>query len=154
MSTDAGQIEVIARGILLRSSQVLLCSSVKGGYLYLPGGHVEPGESCVEALEREIMEETGLRVVVGPCLLVAEVRFDDGRQKHHELNIVFHVEHCAGPLPAEVESRESGIGFAWRDLSSLVDLDVRPGAIQAWMTSSDFSISPNRPTWLSIEEHP
>ncbi|SDG92291.1 ADP-ribose pyrophosphatase YjhB, NUDIX family [Sinosporangium album] len=31
----------------------------------LPGGRVEPGESDGEAVRREVLEETGLRVVVG-----------------------------------------------------------------------------------------
>jgi 8-oxo-dGTP diphosphatase len=33
-----------------------------------PGGKVEPGESDQEALARELREELGLEVAVGPCL--------------------------------------------------------------------------------------
>ncbi len=31
----------------------------------IPGGHIEPGESDTEATAREVLEETGLHVVVG-----------------------------------------------------------------------------------------
>ncbi|MGQ0467047.1 MAG: NUDIX hydrolase [Sporichthyaceae bacterium] len=35
------------------------------GLWSIPGGRVEPGESDVEAVDREVLEETGLRVMVG-----------------------------------------------------------------------------------------
>lgn len=50
-------------------NQVLLQNRVKSdwkGYT-LPGGHVEPGESFVDAVIREMQEETGLTVTPKLC---------------------------------------------------------------------------------------
>ncbi|GAA2282913.1 NUDIX domain-containing protein [Nonomuraea roseoviolacea subsp. roseoviolacea] len=42
------------------------------GLWSIPGGRVEPGETDVVALEREVLEETGLRVAVGPLAGVVD----------------------------------------------------------------------------------
>ena len=40
----------------------------QAGRWTIPGGHVEPGETLASAVERELFEETGLRVQCGALL--------------------------------------------------------------------------------------
>jgi 8-oxo-dGTP pyrophosphatase MutT (NUDIX family) len=120
--------ELLARGVLIQGSRLLVCRSLKGGYVYLPGGHVEPFELAADALAREFLEETGMVIRVGACLLVAEVLAPQARI--HELNLVFLVEQ-AGREP--IRSRETDIAFEWVELASLPQLDLRPRAIRAWL---------------------
>lgn len=47
-----------------KREKVLLTRRADNGRWCLPGGHVESGESVAEACEREVLEETGLRVRV------------------------------------------------------------------------------------------
>ncbi len=49
-----------AYGVLLRDGDVLLAA--QNGALLLPGGGIDPGESPVRALHREVYEETGWRI--------------------------------------------------------------------------------------------
>ncbi|RBY86643.1 NUDIX hydrolase [Blastococcus sp. TF02A-30] len=51
---DAGRLLLIRRG-----------HAPSAGLWSVPGGRVEAGESAVEAVEREVLEETGLRVRAG-----------------------------------------------------------------------------------------
>lgn len=51
-----------ARGIILRNGKVAMVHSLKYDYYKFPGGGIEPGETPVAALCREVAEESGLRV--------------------------------------------------------------------------------------------
>jgi 8-oxo-dGTP diphosphatase len=140
------QIELIARALIVHQSHVLMCRSVKSGYLYLPGGHIEFSEPASEALNREMIEEAAQRIIVGPLLLTTENTFHDGNQDHHEINLVFHAELAdpelfhveqltpGGNLPA-IESQEPHIEFDWVDLAAVASLDIRPTQIRAWLAS-------------------
>ena len=52
-----------ARAVMIRGGSVAMVYSRKYDYYKFPGGGLEPGESPVEALRRETMEESGLRII-------------------------------------------------------------------------------------------
>ena len=54
---------VSAAALIARGDEVLLIKNPRRGWEF-PGGMVEQGESVIEALKREIMEETGVQVKV------------------------------------------------------------------------------------------
>lgn len=136
-------IELIARALIRRPDQILLCKSVKHNYFYLPGGHIEFGEAAAAALKREIDEEMGVSASVGDLALVHEHFFRQGPHLHHELNLVFHVE-----LQGEdVVSREKKIAFEWVSTSELGDIDLRPASLSAWLAHPPAPGEP--PRWIS-----
>lgn len=56
--------------LLIRDGRVLLCRKKRGtSLLILPGGKREAGESSLECLARELREELGDVVAVGPQLV-------------------------------------------------------------------------------------
>lgn len=58
-------VELTVLCLLQDGDRILLQNRVKNdwqGYT-LPGGHVEPGESFVDAVIREMKEETGLTII-------------------------------------------------------------------------------------------
>src|SRR5690348_15525755 len=91
------QREVIARAIVVEDGAFVVNKSrnAKTGeeYVALPGGHVDPGESCVAAIERKWQEELGGKLQVLDLCSVAETVYSD-RQKEdstrHELVLFFH----------------------------------------------------------------
>lgn len=142
-------IELIARGVWLHGSRVLLCQDIEKGYYYLPGGHIEFGESAAVACEREFLEECGQKVVARELVLVSEGTFKPKKRWHHEVNLVFSVrgQSAAGDKPPTVKSRESHLAFAWVDLAAAVDLDIRPMAVKAWLAAG--APMPGGAEWVS-----
>ena len=65
-------VDEVVAALLVRDGHVLLCHRAEGRRWYpdvwdLPGGHVERGETPIEALARELKEELGIVIEeVGP----------------------------------------------------------------------------------------
>ena len=66
---------VAVGGVVVRDGALLLverATDPHAGRWSIPGGHVEPGETLADAVERELREETGLAVRCGGLLGYAE----------------------------------------------------------------------------------
>ena len=75
-----------------------------------PGGKLEDGESVVEALQRELWEEVGVRIRAHEPLIVIEHDYGD---KHVILDV-----HRVTVFDGQPEARE-GQGMQWVRLSEL-----------------------------------
>ena len=112
-------IEIIARGVCVQEGKILLCRAKGGATTYLPGGHVEFGETGRQALVREVKEEMGVDAETGAFLGVVENAFEQHGKPHAEVNLVYELK-----VPSATPARacEDWIEFEWRDLAHLDDL--------------------------------
>jgi 8-oxo-dGTP pyrophosphatase MutT (NUDIX family) len=66
---------------------------------HLPGGGVEPGETMLEALARELKEEGNIELVEPPILHGLFLNLRISRRDHVALFVVRHFRQPAPPLP-------------------------------------------------------
>jgi mutator protein MutT len=98
--------------VILDGNQVVLVKRahepLKGEWS-LPGGAVELGETLAEAVVREVHEETGLDVSVGPVLEVLDRVHPgtDGRVEYHYILIDYLCTADGGELAAGSDAAEA-----------------------------------------------
>jgi 8-oxo-dGTP pyrophosphatase MutT (NUDIX family) len=90
--------------------QVLLTRRSDNGQWCLPGGRVDAGESVAESIEREVLEETGLRVRVRRLTGVYSdpdqlIVYPDGNRVHM-IVLTFLVERLAGEIGLSNETTD------------------------------------------------
>ncbi|HEX3702497.1 MAG TPA: NUDIX hydrolase [Vicinamibacterales bacterium] len=122
---------IVAVGaVILDGERVLLIQRgrepMKGAWS-LPGGAVEVGETLDAALAREVLEETGLSVEVGPVVEVLDrVQFDaDGRVEYHYVIIDYLCRVFAGSAASGSDARD----VRWVRVDDLGELRVTAKAI-------------------------
>jgi ADP-ribose pyrophosphatase YjhB (NUDIX family) len=121
--------------VIWRDEKVLLIRQDKypdlpKDFWTLPGGAQKLGETVEEALHREIREETGLKVKIGPLIAVADAIFPDkkGKIRYHYTVLDFRCEWISGqasPGSDAIEVRWVTIGEldffkTWKETQRLI----------------------------------
>ena len=128
-------IETIARGVCVKDGKLLLCRAKGGKSTYLPGGHIEFGETGRAALVREVKEELGVDSSTGVFLGALENSFMQNGKPHAEINLIYALELAEGTDIENLRSCEDWIEFVWHDLKDLDSANLLPEGfrtLSAW----------------------
>jgi ADP-ribose pyrophosphatase YjhB (NUDIX family) len=136
MPTAAPGTRLAVRAVILDSAGRLLLVNAYRGRRDLwcaPGGGVEAHHSLPDNLHREVMEETGLDVIVGAPCLVNE--FHDPRGSFHQIEIYFRCVLAgdpAGALPADWSDPEGVVSWrVWVGRDQISAFRVKPDGLVA-----------------------
>ena len=96
------------RLLLARASPTL---TLRGRW-FLPGGGVQHGESPPDSLRREMEEESGLTVSVGPLLdVLSDVRTIPDGTSLHTVRLIYRVASWEGTLRPEADGTTDAVGW-------------------------------------------
>lgn len=123
-------IHVLSRGVIIDQGHILLCRTLdlSVSFYFLPGGHVEHGESVETSLLRELMEETGAHCKIKRFLGCLEYIFEPGHSSichNHEYNFIFEAESESLKSNNKIPQLEKHIELIWVPLHQLSEIDFR-----------------------------
>jgi 8-oxo-dGTP pyrophosphatase MutT (NUDIX family) len=116
----------LARGICIKDNKVLLAQATGYTNTFLPGGHIEFGESAKDALSREIEEELGITSRIGRLLGLVEHKWEKKGILNCEINQVFEVESDEIVANINPKSIESHLNFFWCNADELSIKNLQP----------------------------
>ena len=147
MMSRTETVELTTICLLHQNGQYLLQDRIKKDWqgFTLPGGHVEPGESIVDAIIREMKEETGLTIINPRLCGVKHFPIDEGRY----MVFLFEATQYEGELCSSDEGQMHWITIEEllkvnlvKDFMDLVDvmLDERLSEFQYVMEDGKWNI--------------
>lgn len=128
-------IHVLSRGVIIDQGHILLCKTLDLpiSFYFLPGGHVEHGESVETSLLRELMEETGSHCKIKRFLGCLEHSFEPGHSSichNHEYNFIFEAESESLKIENKIPQLEAHIELIWVPLHQLSVIDFRASPLR------------------------
>ena len=141
-------VELTVVCLLEDGDKILLQDRVKTdwhGYA-LPGGHVEKDESFLDAVKREMTEETGLEIRNPRLVGLKQFPIDNGRY----LVVLFKATEWSGEPTSSEEGKMEGVEYArLPELDTVADLEE----MLRMMNSPDLTelrYVPNGDNWIAV----
>lgn len=130
-------IENIVRALIFRGEkdEILLTRQKGADYTFLPGGHIEFGETARQALDREMVEEIGTEGFMGIPLFTVENLFTDAENKPcHEIATYFTYSFYKRFYTEKVVPVEDHLEMFWVHLNDLHHFNLKPKVLTELIT--------------------
>ena len=111
VACDDGILNIRVGAIIMQDRKILMVGNERADYLYSVGGRIQFGETAEEAVVREVLEETGVKMEIGRLGFVHENYFyGDAPSKQgklvYEISLFFYMKVPRDFAPVSVSFTE------------------------------------------------
>ena len=124
-------------GLVIKNNKLLLVDMDDSGFLCLPGGYVELGETTEVAIKRELVEEVGKKFDISKYLGVVENFFiNKYSKKTHEISFYYlmtpieNIDTNDFTIAPNDKGHKIKLDFKWIDLKEINNCDIRPSFLK------------------------
>lgn len=129
-------------GLVIKNNKLLLVDMDDSGFLCLPGGYVELGETTEVAVKRELLEEVGKKFDISKYLGVVENYFiNKYSKKIHEISFYYlmipieNMDTNDFTIIENDKGHKIKLDFKWIDLNEINNYDIRPSFLKQILES-------------------
>ena len=114
-------------------------------YYHLPGGHIEIGESSLDAVKREIKEELDYMVVSAKLFFIQENFYMKKGLAHHgvEYYYLIEIDNDIEPADRVVLENDRGIkkhlAIRWVTVDELSKIDLQPATVKELIINNNLN---------------
>ena len=148
IKTDDYNFKFRVSGLIIKDNKLLLVDMDDSGFLCLPGGYVELGETTEVAVKRELLEEVGKKFDISEYLGVVENYFiNKYSKKIHEISFYYlmtPIENIGTNNFTIVENDKGHkikLDFKWIDLKEINNYYIRPSFIKEILNNENLKFN-------------
>lgn len=148
VKTDNYNFKFRVSGLIINENKILMVDMDKSGFLCLPGGYVELGETTEEAIIREIKEETLVDFSILKYLGVVENYFiNKYSKKIHEISVYYLLQFNNNISKEDFSLIENDNGyiinhdFKWIEIDEIEKYDIRPNFLKKLLLNNNLEFN-------------
>lgn len=148
IKTDDYNFKFRVSGLIIKDNKLLLVDMDDSGFLCLPGGYVELGETTEVAVKQELLEEVGKKFDISEYLGVVENYFiNKYSKKIHEISFYYLMTPMEniGTNNFTIVENDKGhkikLDFKLIDLKEIDNYDIRPSFIKEILNNENLKFN-------------
>ena len=144
-------IVAVAGVVKNADNEILLVKHHRDGWIY-PGGQVEVGENLIEAVKREILEESGIAAEVGEVFCIASnTGTHPGYNGVKEVPTKLLLDFCCTAAGGELRGSDENDESAWVPEEEVLSWITAPAIRERFTAYLEYA---GRPAYLSYVTYP